>query len=152
MNTASLDIGDVRYPGGVWRMDVKLPGQGVVDHNRWLAAISTRPAPIADLGLDPGQPGQMRNAVGTTGLALIQKVIVQLAVAINLAALLPASSINRVWRMSSQARFCPLSARGGMSAPQEAGGIFENPEIGRSFELAPRPFQRILRGAMCCSP
>ena len=89
MNTASLDIGDVRYPGGVWRMDVKLPGQGVVDHNRWLAAISTRPAPIADLGLDPGQPGQMRNAVGTTGLALIQKVIVQLAVAINLAALLP---------------------------------------------------------------
>ena len=42
---------------------------------------------IADLGLDPGQPGQTRNPVGTTGLALIKQVVMQLAVAIDFAAL-----------------------------------------------------------------
>ena len=62
-----LDIGDVAHPGGVRCMDVELPGQGVVDYDRWLATIGARPAPIADLGLDPGEPGQAGNTVGATG-------------------------------------------------------------------------------------
>ena len=45
--------------------------------------------PIADLGLDPSLPGQAGNTVGTAGLTLIKQVVMQLAVAIDLAALLP---------------------------------------------------------------
>jgi hypothetical protein len=45
--------------------------------------------PVADLGLDPRQLVQPCDAVWTTRLALIQQVIVQFAVAIHLAAVLP---------------------------------------------------------------
>src|SRR5690606_29132233 len=84
-----FDIGDVGHPRSVRRIDVELPSQGVVDHHRWPAAIGAGSAPIANLGLDPGQSGQARNAVGTTGFTLVYQVVMQLAVAIDLAALLP---------------------------------------------------------------
>jgi len=44
-----------------------------------------RAASMADPGLDARQPGQSRHAVRTTALALIRKVIVQLAIPVNLA-------------------------------------------------------------------
>ena len=44
---------------------------------------------VADLCPDARQSGQPGNAVGATGLAVIQQIIVQLAVAIDLAAVVP---------------------------------------------------------------
>jgi len=44
---------------------------------------------ISDLRLDAGEPCEARNPVRAAGLALIQQVIVQLAIAVDLAAYLP---------------------------------------------------------------
>lgn len=41
---------------------------------------------IADLRLDACQVGQAGNAIATTGLALIEQIVVQLAIPIDLAA------------------------------------------------------------------
>jgi len=49
-----LDIGDVGHPGSIRGIDIELSGQGIIDRSRWLAAMGTRPAPIAYLGLDSG--------------------------------------------------------------------------------------------------
>jgi putative transposase len=54
--------------------------------------MGTRPALIADLGLDACHVGQSRNLVRTCGLALIEKIGVQLAIAIYLATVLPGSA------------------------------------------------------------
>ena len=51
--------------------------------------MAARPALVADLRPDARQPRQPGNAVGAAGLAVIQQVIVQLAVAIDLAAVVP---------------------------------------------------------------
>jgi len=56
------------------------------------AAIAARTALVADLCLDTRKSGQPGNAVRAAGLAVIQQVIVQLAVAINLAAVVPGLS------------------------------------------------------------
>ncbi len=68
---------------------IKLPIQCVVDDHRWFAAITTRPALIADLGLDARQFGQTCNAVRAARLALIEKIIVKLPIAIHLATVFP---------------------------------------------------------------
>ena len=83
------DIGDVRHPHPVRRIDIKLPGKGVVDRGRRLAAIGAGPTLVAYLGLDPGQPGETSDAVGATGLSLIKEVVMQLAIALDPAAFLP---------------------------------------------------------------
>ena len=83
------DVGDVCHPGPVWRSHVELAIQSVVDGHGWLATIVTRPPFVADLRPDTRQPGQPGNAVRATGLAVIQQVIVLLAVAIDLAAVVP---------------------------------------------------------------
>ena len=46
-------------------------------------------APVADSGLNPRNFGQSRHAVRTAGLSLVLKIIMQLTVAIDLAAVLP---------------------------------------------------------------
>src|SRR5690606_20275074 len=82
-------VGDVCHPRPVRRIDIELPSKGVIDHNRWLAAIGARTALIADLRLDPGQLCKTGDAVDTTGLSLIEKVVMQLSIAIDPAALFP---------------------------------------------------------------
>jgi hypothetical protein len=69
------DIGDVCYPDAVWRFHVELTVQRVVDNHGRLAAIASRPGPVADLGLDAGNPGKTGNPVRAARLALIQQVI-----------------------------------------------------------------------------
>lgn len=83
------DVGDVCHPGMVWRSHVELAIQRVVDRQGRLAAIATGPALVADLRLDTRYPGQTSNAVRAAGLALIQQIIVQLAIAIDLATVVP---------------------------------------------------------------
>lgn len=51
--------------------------------------MAPRSAFVTDLRLDPCQFGQSSNAVQAAGLALIQQVVVQLAVAIDFAAFVP---------------------------------------------------------------
>lgn len=67
--------------GGVHRLDV--------DHDRRLAAITSGAAPVADLRLDPRQLRQSGNAVRTNAFALFDQIVMQLAVALDLAALGP---------------------------------------------------------------
>src|SRR5690606_35752273 len=76
-------------PRPVWRIDIELPGKGVIDHDRRLATIGARTALIADLRLDPSELGETGDAVGATALSLIKKVVVQLAITIDPAALFP---------------------------------------------------------------
>ena len=49
------DVGDVSYPNLVRNLDIKLPVEGVVDHDRRLAAIAAGAALVADLCLDTRQ-------------------------------------------------------------------------------------------------
>ena len=83
------DVGDVRHPCLVWGCNIELPGQCVVDHLGWLAAVTARPALVADPRLDPGQAGKASHPVRAAGLTLVEQVVVQLAIAVNLAALFP---------------------------------------------------------------
>jgi len=106
------DVGDVRHPDPVRCCHVELPIQRVVDghpdpvrcchvelpiqrvvddHGR-LAAITARPTLVADPGHDAGQPRQACNAVRAASLALITQIVVQLAIAIHFAAVLPRSA------------------------------------------------------------
>ena len=62
-----------------------LPAFGV----RRLAAIAAGATPVADLRLDPCKPRKTSNAVGTTCLSLIEKVVMKLAVAIDPATFRP---------------------------------------------------------------
>ena len=66
-----------------------MPIQGVVDHDRRLAAILAGAALVADLRRDPGQLGQAEDAVLIDTLALLEKVVVKLAVPLDLAAFNP---------------------------------------------------------------
>src|SRR3546814_19387828 len=56
---------------------------------RGLATVPGGPTLIANLGFDPRQSGQACDPVRAAGLPLITEVIVQLAIAIDLAAVLP---------------------------------------------------------------
>jgi hypothetical protein len=84
---AGSDVGDVRDPGRV--RDVKLPVECVVDSNDRPAAIDAGAAFVGDLRLDPGETRQARDPVRAAYLALTEKVVVQLAITIDLAAFLP---------------------------------------------------------------
>ena len=69
------------------------------------AAIDTGTAFVADLRLYPGKTGQTRNPVRAAHLSLIEKVVVQFAITVDLAAL--SSHAFRSWpvcRLSSLAR------------------------------------------------
>lgn len=70
-------------------LDIKLPGQRVVDYEGWPATMVTGPSPIASLCLDARQSWQPCHAVWVVGLALIEQIIMQLMVAINPAAVVP---------------------------------------------------------------
>src|SRR3546814_13375475 len=73
----------------VWVTNFKLPVQRVADRNRWITTVPGGPTFIANLGFDPRQSGQACDPVRAAGLPLIPEVIVQLAIAIDLAAVLP---------------------------------------------------------------
>lgn len=72
------DVGDVCDPHPVGCLDIKLPGQRVVDDQRWPATMATWPPPVANLRFDASQFCQARHAVRTADLALIEQIIVQL--------------------------------------------------------------------------
>ena len=86
------DVGDVRHPDPVRCCHVELPIQRVVDDHGRLAAITARPTLVADPGLDAGQPRQACNAVRAASSRPDQQIVVQLAIAIHLAAVLPRSA------------------------------------------------------------
>ncbi len=83
------DVGDDGYPNLVRNLDIKLPVEGVVDHDRRLAAIAAGAALVADLCLDPRLLRQSGNAVRTNAFALFDQIVMQLAVAVDLATLGP---------------------------------------------------------------
>jgi len=76
-------------PDLVRRFHVELPIQGVVDHDRGLAAILAGAALVADLRNNPGQLGQTSHAVQTDAFALLEKIVMKLAVPVDLAAFDP---------------------------------------------------------------
>jgi len=49
------DIGDVRDPDAIRFLNVELAVQGIVDDQRWLAAMVSRPALVANLRFDTSQ-------------------------------------------------------------------------------------------------
>ncbi len=83
-----FDLGNVCHPNHVWRSDFKLPVQHVVCDHGWLAAVSPRATFVADLRCDACQAGQPHTVLRTS-LALIKKIVMQLAVTIDLAAVGP---------------------------------------------------------------
>lgn len=86
---AGPDIGDIRNPCLVRSGDVELPVERVVDSDDRSAAVDTGTALVADLRLDPGKACQTRNPVRAARFALINEIVVQLSIAIDLAALFP---------------------------------------------------------------
>lgn len=83
------NVGDVCHtdPGGL--LHIELPVEAVVkDHGR-SSAITARPTPISDLGLDPSQSGKTRDTVQVTRFSLIKQIVMKLAISIDLTALLP---------------------------------------------------------------
>ena len=68
---------------------VKLLVERVVDSDGRPAAIDAGTAFVADLCFDPSKTGQTRNPVRAADLSLIEKVVVQLAITVDLAALFP---------------------------------------------------------------
>ena len=89
------DVGDVRDPNPVRCLHIKLSVQRVIDNDGRFAAIGARPTFVADLGFDAGLSGQSRNPVQTARLTLIQKIVMQLAVAVDLDAQLPGPLAER---------------------------------------------------------
>lgn len=83
------DVGDVRDPRLVRTSNVELTVQSVVDDNGRPAAINSGTALVADLSLYPGNPRQTRNPVGAACLAVIEQVVMKLAIPVDLAALFP---------------------------------------------------------------
>jgi hypothetical protein len=80
------DIGYVGDPGLVRGRDVELPSQRVVGDNGRPAAVNSRTVLVADLSLYPGNPRQTRDPVGAGCLAVIEQVVMKLAIPLNIAA------------------------------------------------------------------
>jgi len=97
---SGLDIGDVGDPYLIRHGDIELTIEGVVDRYLCLATVGARKMPITDLGFDPCHSGQSGDPVWAAGLALVLKIVLQLAVTIDLAAFLPSlleqSHLSRV--------------------------------------------------------
>lgn len=89
------DVGDVAHPDRVRFFNIEPPVERVVDHDPRPPAVSARSAAIADLRPDARKPGKACNTVRAAGLTLIQKIVMQLAVAVDLAAQLPGSVDER---------------------------------------------------------
>lgn len=83
------DIGNIGHPDLVRCLDVELPVESIIDHDRWLATITAGAAPVADLRLDTCKLSQSGYPVRTDALALFNQIVMQLAIAIDLAALRP---------------------------------------------------------------
>jgi len=75
---AGADVGNVRDPGFVRSFDVKLTVERIVDNDGRPAAIFAGTTLVADLRLDPGKPGQTRDAVRAARFVLVEQIIVQL--------------------------------------------------------------------------
>ena len=71
------------------RLDEIRRRQRIIDDQRRLSPVISRPALVADLCPDTSQFGQARNPVRASDLALIDEVIVQFAVPLHIAAILP---------------------------------------------------------------
>ncbi len=83
------DIGDLRDPGGVWSRDVELPVERIVYGDGRPAAVDAGTAFVANLRLYPSNACQASDPVRAAHLALVEKIVVQLSIAVDLAALFP---------------------------------------------------------------
>ena len=106
------DIGNIGHPNLVRGLDVELPVKSIIDHDRWLATITAGAAPVADLRLDTCKLSQSGYPVRTDALALFNQIVMELAIAIDLAALRPGLLQQLVWRLSSCARAGVVCGRG----------------------------------------
>lgn len=83
------DVGDVRDPGRVWSCDVELPVERIIYDDGRPATVDAGTAFVAYLRLDPGNTCQACDPVRAAYLALVEKIVVQLSIAVDLAALFP---------------------------------------------------------------
>ena len=84
-----LDVGDVGDPDLIRCRRLELLFQLVLSDDGWLAAITARTTPVANLCDDPGQRCQPRHPVLGNLFSLIAQIVRQLAIAIDLAAVGP---------------------------------------------------------------
>jgi hypothetical protein len=84
-----LDVGDVRHPDLVGRIDLELPIQGVGCDNSRLSTISSGTALVADLGGDARKTSQPGDTILGNLFPLIAQIVSELAVAIDLATVRP---------------------------------------------------------------
>jgi len=101
---AGSDVGDIRHPGRVWSCHIKLSVERVVDGDGRPTTIDAGTAFVANLCPDSGKAGQTRNSVRAAHLTLIEKIVVQLAITIDLAAFFPCLQEQIGRRLSSPAR------------------------------------------------
>ena len=80
------DIGDPKLVGGI---HVELPVQSIVRHDSRTATIRARLLFITNLGPYARQSGQAPSPIGTDVFAEIAQIVMQLAVSLDLATLLP---------------------------------------------------------------
>ena len=80
------DIGDPKLVGGI---HVELPVQRIVRHDSRTATIRARLLFITNLGPYARQSGQAPSPIGTDVFAEIAQIVMQLAVSLDLATLLP---------------------------------------------------------------
>jgi hypothetical protein len=83
------DIGDVRNPVGIGRLNIELPVQPVGRYNRRLADAGSRTASVANLRSQTFTVHQPGNPVLAASLTQVTQVLRHLAVAINRAAFQP---------------------------------------------------------------
>ena len=83
------DVGDVRHPDTIRCFDVELPVEDIVDYEPRLASVAARTPLAADLRLDPCKLRQSGHAVRADTFSLLQKIVVQFAIAVDLAAVSP---------------------------------------------------------------
>jgi len=79
------NVDSVGHPNLVRRLHVELPIQGVVDDDRRLAAKLAGTALVADLRLDASQLGEPGDTVRADAFALLEEVVMQLAITVDLA-------------------------------------------------------------------
>ena len=77
------DVGDVGHPDRVRFFNIEPPVERVVDHDRRPPAVSALPVALADLRPYARKPGKACNTVRAAGLTLSQKIVMQLAVAVD---------------------------------------------------------------------
>lgn len=78
------DIGDVGDPGRVWSRDVELPVERIIYGDGRPAAVDAGTAFVANLRLYPSNACQACDPVWAAHLALVEKIGVQLSIAVVL--------------------------------------------------------------------